>query len=622
MRTLSLFPFALAIAAATLVSCGNRSNDEQTIDQAELSDKITYIRLDDADSILPEWSKDNVLVVQTVGEPDNLHPTNGATTSRSWVLQLTSNAILRTDLMRMEAAPDLAVALPEISANKLEYTYQLRKDARWDDGSPITAEDAVFTIMANACPLTANRAFKSFYSNVAKVITYPNDAYRFTVVMQREAMLNAIFLTDFSVMQRKFYDPQNVLAGYTAAQFNDPNFVPDAPLEKWANEFNDPKYGNDLALLNGCGPYEVVEWNRGSTMVLQRKKNHWTQNVKDPTEYQVAYPEKIVFKIITDPNAQKLELLAQTVDVSTWMGTQVVMELMQEPEFNKHYNVQFADNFSYNYIGLNMRPDGIQRKKIFDDVLVRRAMAYLIPVDELIQTLANGYAKRQASMISPLKPEYNTSLALIPFDVERAKQLLDSAGWKDTDGNNVRDKMINGVKTELRVEFKHQAGQKFVEDAALMIKEAAYRAGMDMVIVPVETNTLKEQLAKHDFDMYMSALASGSMPEDHSQLWHTSAFAEGGMNYVGFGSPETDALIDSINIAVDTATRHPLVRRLQQHVYDEQPFIFLYSTAKKVIIHKRFGNQIITFERPNVVVNNLRLLSQSGSSVRQDGGHR
>jgi len=64
------------------------------------------------------------------------------------------------------------------------------------------------------------------------------------------------------------------------------------------------------------------------------------------------------------------------------------------------------------------------------------------------------------------------------------------------------------------------------------------------------------------------------------------------------------------------------VRRLQQHVYDEQPFIFLYSTAKKVIIHKRFGNQIITFERPNVVVNNLRLLSQSGSSVRQDGGHR
>ncbi|HNA57446.1 MAG TPA: ABC transporter substrate-binding protein, partial [Chitinophagales bacterium] len=302
-----------------------------------------------------------------------------------------------------------------------------------------------------------------------------------------------------------------------------------------------------------------------------------------------------------------------------------VKELMTEADFNKNYNIEFTDNFSFNYIGLNMRPDGVLRKKFFDDVRVRRAMAYVVPVDEIIQAITFGYAKRQASIVSPLKDEYNKDLTLIPLDIEAAKKLLDEAGWKDTDGDNVRDKVIDGVKTDLRIEFKHQAGQKFVEDVARMIKESAYKAGIDLIVVPVDGITLKEQLGKHDFDMYMSALAGGSQAEDYTQLWHTSAYTSGGSNYCGFGSAETDALLDSIKYTVDPVARRPLMMRLQQEIYDQQPYIFLYSAARKNIIHKRFGNQIMTFDRPGVILNNLRLLSlygpQGGSTLKDDTMH-
>jgi ABC-type transport system substrate-binding protein len=169
----------------------------------------------------------------------------------------------------------------------------------------------------------------------------------------------------------------------------------------------------------------------------------------------------------------------------------------------------------------------------------------------------------------------------------------------------------------MQIEFKYQAGQTFVEETAIMIKEAVYKGGIELILIPIEGNTLKEHLQKHDFDMYMSAWAGGSLPEEFTQLWHTKSYSTGGSNYVGFGNSETDALIDQIKVTMDSEKRIPLSQKMQQIIYDEQPYIFMYSAYRKNIIHKRFGNQIMTFDRPGNILNNLRLIAlygaQSGS---------
>lgn len=606
-----------------LTSCGGSGSKKSDIENVGVSDVIRNIRLADSDTILPEWSKENIVVNHWPADPDNLHPTNGGTATRTWIMQYTANFILRSDIINLGICPDLAEALPEVSANNLEYTYTLRKDAKWDDGANITAEDIVFLFKASKCPLTNNPITKSYFENIKTVKTYENNPYKFTIIMKREHFNNVMFLTDYPVIQRKFFDPQNILSKYTFEQFDDPAFVPDAysDLTAWANEFNDAKYGADVTKLNGSGPYEVAKWTRGQTLILERKKNHWTMKLKEPNEYEISFPEKIIFKITSDPNAQKLEFRAQTIDASVWLSTATATELMAEPDFNKNYNIQFTDNYSYNYIGLNMKPDGINRKKIFDDVKVRRAMAYVVPIDDLIQQITLSYAKRQVGPVSPLKPEFNKNLQPIPYDLAAAGALLDEAGWKDTDGDNVRDKIIDGVKNKLQIEFKYQAGPKFADDIAMIIKESAYKAGIELITLPVESNILKEHLQKHDFDMYMSAWSGGAMPEDFTQLWHTASYTSGGSNYVGFGNSATDALIDSIKYTIDDVKRIPMVNRFQQIVYTEQPYVFLYSASRKNIIHKRFGNQIMTFDRPGNVLNNLRLLTlygpQGGTAKQQ-----
>ena len=104
-----------------------------------------------------------------------------------------------------------------------------------------------------------------------------------------------------------------------------------------------------------------------------------------------------------------------------------------------------------------MKPDGIKHKPFFVDKKVRRAVAYMIPIDEIIEVMMHGKASRQASNISPLKKTYNDTLKLIPLDIEKAKELLDEAGWVDTDGDNIRDKVINGVKTPFTFKFSYMS---------------------------------------------------------------------------------------------------------------------------------------------------------------------
>src|SRR6185436_885014 len=126
--------------------------------------------------------------------------------------------------------------------------------------------------------------------------------------------------------------------------------------------------------------------------------------------------------------------------------------LKTSPDFNKNYHSTFIPTYHYTYLAMNEKPDGEKRKKLFDDVRVRKAMAYLTPVDDIIKLVYGNYSnscKRMTTNVSPLKKEYESSLAAIPLDIEEATKLLDAAGWKDNNGDGIRDKMIDNKTTEL-----------------------------------------------------------------------------------------------------------------------------------------------------------------------------
>jgi peptide/nickel transport system substrate-binding protein len=606
-----IFP---ALIFMVLASCNSSSTGGGGAEE-KVSEQLKYVYIADAHEILPEWSTENIIVNHVVGDADHLHPYNSINATKTWIHQYVHCYLLRNDLINLTVIPDLAASMPDTSADLLRYTYTLRRDATWDDGSPITVDDVVFSMKAAKCPLTNNPNAKTYINQLKTIEADAADPQKFTLVMKEVYIQNVIFVTDFPIIQRTFYDPGNVLANYTFEQFDDQKFseTASADIVAWSNDFNNvAKYGNDPAYIKGAGPYQVKEWNRGQSLILQKKQNHWTSKLENPTPYECAYPEKIIFKINSDDNSAMLELRSQAIDVSTWITTASLLELQKDPAFNGNYNSRFTDMYSYNYIAMNTKPDGIQHKRFFDDVRVRRAMAHLTPSDEIIQTIAYGKGLRQVSCVSPLKPEYANELPLISYDVEAAKKLLDEAGWIDTDGDNIRDKVVDGEKIQFSFNLGYMTTQKVVADMAKIISDAMYKAGVKANLKPYESGLLYEETRQHHFDMTMGAWAGNSLPEDFTQLWHTSQWANNGSNFSGFGNAESDALIDSLKVTLDVPTRVRMIKRLQKMIYDEQPYIFMYQGMKRNVIHKRFGNQYMTFERPNVVLNYYRLLSLYG----------
>ncbi|MDQ3047451.1 MAG: ABC transporter substrate-binding protein [Bacteroidota bacterium] len=594
---------------------GTAGKTKNTDGEKISADESSFIEIADASKIDPSWSKENVLVYHDIGEPDDMHPTNGLSAQRNEINGYTQVYLIGTDYQNLTVRPIAVKALPVVSENGKEYTYDLRSDIKFDDGSVLSMEDVIFTFKANKCPLTNNPHAKPYLDNLVDIRIDPSDNKKFTIVMKEKYIQNISFLTDYPIMQRTFFDKNNVLSNYTFAQFNDKTFKADQKkdLNDWGTEFNNAKYSRDPKFIVGAGQYRMEKWDPGQSITLVRKENHWTKG--STNLYETSYPDKIIFKINKDANSSMLEFKSQAMDASTFLSTKTLMDLQNDAGFNANYNSRFTDTYNYGYIAMNMKPDGVKHKKLFTDKSVRRAMAMLAPLDDINKVVNKGKNRRMVGPVSPLKKgAYNNDLKLIAFDIEGAKKILDAAGWKDTDGDNIRDKMIDGEKVKMEFNLNYMTTLVDWKDIAQMVSEQMYKAGVKANITPLDFAVLYDNAKNHDFDMTIAAWAGNFAPEDFTQIWHTASWASKGSNFPGFGTSESDALIDSIKYTLDDAKRNEMVKKLQAIIYNEQPYIFMFAALRRNVIHKRFGNQQMYFERPGVWLSNLRLLSNPGTA--------
>ncbi|MCE3279578.1 MAG: extracellular solute-binding protein [Bacteroidetes bacterium] len=613
--------YIFTISAFALFSACSNNNSSSSTSNDSLNKKVNvtdvrYIKIDDAASFLPSWSKENVLVYHDISEPDDMHPCNGLSVSRSERMGYTQTYIIGVDFQNLTPRPGCVKALPEISPDGLNFTYELRDDIKFDDGSPITVEDIIYTFKACKNPLTNNPHAKPYLDNLEDIIVDKTSPRKFTLKMKRKYIQNIVFLADYPIMQRTFFDKTNIMSKYTFQQFDDPKFKADQQkdLNGWAAEFNSAKYGHDPKFLVGAGPYYVEKWDAGQEMILARKKDHWSMNSKNM--YETSFPDKIIFKLNKDQNSQILEFKSQALDATTSISTKTLIELQKDTNFNANYNARFTDTYYYGYMCMNQKPDGIKRKPIFTDKKTRRAIAMLVPLDDINKVVNKGKNKRIVGPVSPLKPEYNSDLKLIQFDIEGAKKLLDEAGWKDTDGDNIRDKMVDGKKIKFEFDLNYSNSDVAWKDISQMTSEAMYKAGVKANMNPLDFSVIIGNANNHDFDMMIGGWGGSFAPEDYTQIWHTSAWVTKGSNFGGFGNAESDAIIDSIKYEMDDNKRAVLVKKFQQIVYDEQPYVFMFSSLRRNVIHKRFGNQEMYFERPGNWLTNLKLLSNTGTSVK------
>jgi len=557
----------------------------------------------------PGWSKENVLVYQVTAEPPTLHPTNGNSSPWQEAIQYL-HAFLVNINFRNPGLEEGILSMPVVSADGLHYTYHLRNDARWDDGSSVTIDDIVFTLKASSCPLTNNPHAKSYWDNLQDVMTDASDMLKITLVMKTSYIQNTGLLAEVPVLQRTFFDPKNILGKYPLKEFHNPAFDAGrhADLVEWAREFNDEKYGRDPLFIQGLGPYRLTKWEPGQSLVFEKKKNYW---YKGPDQVHLnAYPDKIIFKLNRDDVSQQLEFKAQTLDASGTVSIKTLVDLKNDTAFAANYHAAVMPTYNYTYIAMNERPDGLIRQKLFDDVRVRQALALLTPVDEMIRIVYKDYSsqcRRLAGPVSPLKTECDTTLSVVMYDHKKAQQLLEEAGWKDSDNDQVRDQMIDGKRVSLSADFHIMNTSADWKDMAALVVASCRKAGIRLNVISLDPKVFVQKAHAHDFDLMLGVWGGTSHAEDYSQLWHTSSWLNNGNNYPGYGNASSDALIDSIRYTLDMTQRIAMVKRLQRLIDQDRPMVFLYSSLRRNIIHKRFTHAELYSERPGFLLNNLQL---------------
>jgi peptide/nickel transport system substrate-binding protein len=537
------------------------------------------------------------VIVHELSDADMLNPTNYTDAGAGYILKNIFQSLLEIDFKTLELTPVLAEGRPQIektSEGGLRITYIIRPEAKWDNGQPVTPQDVEFTLKVIKNPKVKNERIRPYYEFITDFVTYPEEPRKFTLVSNTVYILAEASSGDYSIIPEYFYDPKGLMKSFTikGLTLEQDKYASDPKLAEFADDFNSEKRGREKEFISGSGAYKLEEWATGQRIVLTKKDNWWGSAIKNGGDYFTANAPKITYQTINDQTTALVALKAGNLDVMRSIKSKDFATLPESDKFNENFNAHTPVQLAYTYIGLNTR------RPQLSDKAVRQALAHLIDVDKQIKIIKYGQAQRVVGPIHPSKKdEYNSDIVAFDYNPEKAKQMLTDAGWKDTDADGVLDKVVNGQKVQMNLEFTYNSGNDERKSTALLLQEDARKVGININVVAQDWSVYLENLKNHKFDVFFGAWVQAPVPNDHKQIFHSESYNDGS-NYTGFGSAASDALIDSIRVELDDAKRAAMNKRFQVMLHDESPYIFMYAPTERIAIHKRFTNADPSMMRP------------------------
>ena len=538
------------------------------------------------------------VVVHMQADPESLNPDCYTSAEASNVLRFMFESPMDIDFKTLELVPVLVEGKPlveKLELGKLKFTYRLRPEAKWDNGAPITAKDVDFSMKIIKNPKVNNPQTKPLYEHLSEFIYDSSDPLKYSLIYDTTYIGAEMNCGAFPILPEYFYDPKGLMKDFTVKQITleKEKLAADPKINEFANEFNSEKYAREKNFFSGSGPYSFEEWVTGQRVVLKRKENWWGDKLKGTNLFFEANAPKLIYKVVNDMTSALVALKAGDLDVMHTILAKNFAELEKSDKFKANYNAYTPMSLSYYYLGINMK-----RPK-FADRRTREALAHLIDVNKMIQTVMYGYAQVTIGPIHPSKTKlYNSEIKPYEYDLEKARKLLADAGWKDSNNDGTIDKVIDGQRTEFTIDFTYNAGSDYRKQTILLFQEEARKVGIKVNVLAQEWAIFVDNSKKHNFDMLYGGWIAAPVLPDLKQIYHTESALNGGSNYTASGNAKSDALIDSIRVEMDEEKRNGMYKRIQQMLHDEVGMIYLYAPTERIAIHKRFVNAETSVMRP------------------------
>ena len=560
---------AVLTFSIVITGCGGKTTQQNTNNTQQSNDVAP---VDTASAVTGDW-----LIIREMSDPEKLNPIVSNDASASEICSYIFESLLTQDKSTYELIPALA-GLPQISADNLTYTFQLNKDAKFSDGKPVTAADVIFTLKTVKCPLVDDAALRNYFEMVDRVEMVDNDPTKVKFVLTQPNWRGIYTLATFQIVPKHVLDPGNVTDKFSWEELKDlKSAQKNTEMQKFADFINSQEVSRDAKYLVGSGPYMFEKWDTGAGVTLVRNPNYWGKALAPN------YPQKIIFKTIQDNSAALVSAKNKEVDA---MYVIKPSDFYKDLENEAQFNLVKARPFepAYSYLAWN------ELNPLFQDKKVRLALSHLVDRKTIIDKVLYGDAiPIQSHVFYQNKKLLNTELPEIPFDPEKAKQLLSEAGWKDTDGDGVLDKVIDGKKKDFKFTFLSNTNP-VRKQILLVVVDALKKVGIQAEVQELEWSVYLDKTKKHEFEATYSSWTSPTTPPDPFQIWHSSQAEGEGSNYISFKNKTNDSLIVAYRNEMDETKRIALIKEWQKLIYDEQPYTFLWSGRARYIYDKRFKN--------------------------------
>lgn len=510
-------------------------------DSDEANDKIYSVlrqlpENDDPESNDVDW--DATWVHHLPGDLKSLNPVMISAAYEMELLELTGLQLIAFDAEFTPFAPAWAVKSWQTSEDHLMDKFVLRDDLTWSDGKPLTAHDFVFAFQTIMNPRVTIPAVRSSTQYIKWVEAYDDQTL---VMFHKEPMASSTENMQFPVIPKHIYE---------------------GSLEE------DPTMENSqyhLPFLNKpvtCGPYEYKSRARGQNIVLARRDNWWQKDGKAIRPRP--YFKEIRCEVIIDPNTALLALKSGEIDDFRLTAEQWLTQTDSKDFYEKNTKVRGMEWTEFHIVWNTQRP-------YFGDPKVRRALALAFNHEEMLNSIFYGLAPAGLGPFHPTGWMASKKPEAYQRDLDAAEDLLDEAGWEDSDGDGIRDKEINGRLVPFRFTVLSSDQPNSIKVCTQM-KTDYEQIGIAVDVKPTEFTVLQDKSLKHQFDAMIAGWGTGTDPSTLDNVFKTG----GGRNYGLYSNKRVDELFELAQREFDRAKRAEYYAEIHDILWNDQAYMWLF----------------------------------------------